>query len=86
MTTVVAVEPDRRLELDAGMALIGASHSSFLLEEREDGCALSIEEHPCAGAIAATWNPVLDGLLGLRDAELLRRVRGIAEGADPWQE
>ena len=82
-TTVVAVERNRRLVLDAGMGPMGASRISFTIEQdRHDaGCTVWIEEDPCRGPIAAVWNRAFDVLLGARNLELLRRLQELAEAA-----
>ena len=64
----------------AGMSVTGASEIRFTLEP---GTRLVIDDHPVRGPIRWVWNPVLDRVMHWRNAELLRRFRGIAERRVP---
>jgi hypothetical protein len=52
---------------------------AFTLEEEGAGTRVTIEEHPQGDPWEKLWNPVLDLLTGLRNAETLRRLKRLAE-------
>ena len=76
-TRVVDVDSPRQLVLDAGMRLFAVNRTAFRLEPR--GGLTEVEEYPVAGPAAKVWNRALDGILWLRNAELLRRLKKLAE-------
>lgn len=52
---------------------------SYSLEPAGFGTRITMEEVPSGGPWEKLWNPVLDGLTSLRNAESLRRLRQLAE-------
>lgn len=78
-TRVVEAEPRRRLVLHAGMRPFAVNRTAFRLEPRGELTEVEVEEYPVAGPAARIWNRGLDGILWLRNAELLRRLKKLAE-------
>lgn len=78
-TRVVDVDSPRQLVLDAGMRPFAVNRTAFRLEPRGGLTEVEVEEYPVAGPAAKVWNRALDGILWLRNAELLRRLKKLAE-------
>lgn len=79
-TKIVAVDPPRRLVLEARLRPAGIAHVEFVLEPCTDGgTAVTIEEHPIDGPAKALPGIVTEAGLVLRNAETLRRLRKLVE-------
>lgn len=78
-TRVVELEQPQRLVLEAGLGPIGQNLTAFRLESHGRRTEVELEEHPIRGPAAKVWNPALDRVLWLRNAELLRRLKKRAE-------
>ncbi len=87
LSRVVELEAGRRLVLRAQMRPLAVNRVAFSLRARDgEGTDVEIEEHAIEGPAAAVWNPVLDGLMWLRNQELLRRLKKVAERrAQRWK-
>jgi uncharacterized protein YndB with AHSA1/START domain len=85
-TKVIAVDPPRRLVLEARARPAGVAHVEFVVESAPDrsGTVVTIEEHPIDGAAEALPSVLTDAGLKLRNVETLRRLRKLVEQrADP---
>lgn len=79
-TEVLAVTPGARLELRAGMRPWAVNNIAFQLAAHEAGTLVEMTEAPVAGLAAAPGlRLVTDWLLRLRNRQVLRRLRAIAE-------
>lgn len=72
------VEPDR-LVLRAQMRPFAVNRVAFSLRPSDGGTEVEVEEHAIEGPAAAVWNRALDGVLWLRNKEMLRRLGKVAE-------
>lgn len=80
VTTVISAHRPHVLRLHACLRAIAVSEITFTLEETGSAEArVSIEEHPVARLAGRTWSRPFDALLWVRNRELLRRLRRIAE-------
>lgn len=79
ITRVVEADPPRQLVLHAGVRPFAVNRTAFRLEPRGPVTEVEVEEHPVTGPAVKIWNPVLDAVLWLRNAELLRRLKRMAE-------
>jgi hypothetical protein len=79
-TSVVASEPGRRLRLRARGWPLGEADVVLVLEDRDDGCLITMEERVVRGPGAMVPEPVLDPAVRWRNVEALRRLALIAEG------
>lgn len=77
-TEVVALDPGRRLELEAYAWPLGTARIVLRLNDRAGGCRVEIEEHPKRGPAGRLHNPGLDLLIKLRNVETLRRLERAA--------
>jgi len=84
-TTVVKVEPERRLVLEVRARPWVVNIVELVLEPVGEGrTRVSMHEHPREGLVHRLWNPLLDGLLHARNVECLRRLGRLArERAEP---
>jgi hypothetical protein len=79
-TVVTECIPVRRLVLEARIRPVGTFLATFEFEPHPSGCTLAVEEHAVGGLCALPGiNQVADRLIGLRNAELCRRFRRLAE-------
>jgi uncharacterized protein YndB with AHSA1/START domain len=78
-TEVLAVEPDRRLELMAHGRPLGDAHIVMELDDEGDGCRVTMYEEPAGGPGRMMANPVGEAILRRRNTESLNRLRAIAE-------
>ncbi len=83
-TCVEAVEDGRRLVLLAHMRPFAVNRVAFTLRPVEEGTEgptteVEVEEYAVQGPVAAVWNPIFDAAMGLRNQEMLRRLKRIAE-------
>ena len=79
LTRVDEVEEGRRLVLAARMMPFAVNRVGFTLHSTAGATQVDVEERPVDGPMAALWNPVLDALMWLRNQEMLRRLRRLAE-------
>lgn len=82
LTRVEEVEEGRRLVLAARMMPFAVNRVVFTLHATAGTTQVDVEERPVEGPVAALWNPVLDALMWLRNREMLRRLRRLAEDRD----
>ena len=75
LSSVMEVDEERRLVLRAQMGPFTVNKVAFTLRPTEGGTEVEIVEYPIEGPAAAVWNRALDGLMWLRNQELLRRLR-----------
>jgi uncharacterized protein YndB with AHSA1/START domain len=78
-TGILAVEPPRRLVLEARAGPAGVAEVVFDVTPEGAGSRVRISERPVGGPAAALRNTVQDGLLEFRNIETLRRLRGCVE-------
>ena len=78
-TCVEEVEDGRRLVLLAHMRPFSVNRVAFTLRPVEDGTEVEVEEYAVKGPVAAAWNPVFEAAMGLRNQEMLRRLKRITE-------
>ncbi len=78
-TCVEEVVEGRRLVLLAHMRPFAVNRVAFTLHPVEEGTEVEVEEYAVQGPVAAVWNPVFDAAMGLRNQEMLRRLKRIAE-------
>ena len=79
LSRVIEVEEPRRLVLRAQMRPLAVNRVAFALRPHDDGTEVEVEEHPIEGPARWLWNPVLDGVMWLRNKEMLRRLSRVAE-------
>jgi len=79
LSRVEEVEYGRRLVLRAQMRPLAVNRVAFTLRPVDDGTEVEVEEHPIEGPVALLWNPVFEGLMWLRNREMLRRLKELAE-------
>src|SRR5204863_3211794 len=73
-TEVLAVDPGRRLELEAHAWPLGSMRIELCLEDEGEGTRVLMTERPARGAGAVLHNRVGDLMLKLRNVEALRRL------------
>ena len=78
-TTVLEVDPPRRLLLRARARPTGIAHVALDLAPRDGGTAVSITEWPVEGLAARLHNRLQDKLIQVRNVESLRRLKRLAE-------
>ena len=78
-TCVEEVEDGRRLVLLAHMRPFAVNRVAFTLRPVEDGTEVEVEEYAVEGPVAAVWNPAFEVAMGVRNQEMLRRLKRIAE-------
>ena len=79
LTRVVEVEEGQRLVLRAQMRPFAVNRVAFGLRPLEGGTEVEVEEHAVEGPAAALWNPVFDRIMWLRNEEMLRWLKTLAE-------
>ncbi len=79
LTRVEEVEGNRRLVLRAQMRPLSVNRVAFTLRRVEEGTDVEVEEYAVEGPVAAVWNPVFEAAMGLRNQEMLRRLKRITE-------
>lgn len=79
VTTVLSVEPDRRLELEVRGWPAGTVRVLVELAPEGGGTRVRMEEHPLRGPARALHNPLSDLAISLRNVETLRRLRRLVE-------
>jgi len=78
-TVALEAEPLRRLVMLVRALPFIQATVAFTLDPEGSGTRVTIEEHPRGEPWVTLWNPVLDGLTGVRNAETLRRLKRLAE-------
>ena len=79
LSRVEEVVDGRRLVLRAQMRPFAVNRVAFTLRPADGGTEVEVEEYPIEGPAALLWNPAFEALMGLRNAEMLRRLRQLAE-------
>jgi hypothetical protein len=79
LTTVAELDEPRVMVLRAQMRPFAVNRVAFRLTPGEEGTEVEVEEHPIEGLAAAMWNPAMDRLMWLRNQEMLRRLKRLAE-------
>lgn len=75
LTTVAEMTEGSRLVLRAQMRPVAVNRVAFTLRPVDAGTEITVEEHAVAGPAAKLWNPLFDGLMWLRNHEMLRRLK-----------
>jgi uncharacterized protein YndB with AHSA1/START domain len=78
-TVSLEVDPPRRLVMLVRALPFLRATVTLTLEPEGSGTRVTMEEHPRGGPWETLWNPVFDGLTGLRNGETLRRLKRLAE-------
>jgi uncharacterized protein YndB with AHSA1/START domain len=78
-TVSLEVDPPRRLVMLVRALPFLRATVTLTLEPEGAGTRVTMEEHPRGGPWETLWNPVFDGLTGLRNGETLRRLKRLAE-------
>jgi uncharacterized protein YndB with AHSA1/START domain len=78
-TKALEAEPPRRLVMVVRALPFIRATVSFTLTPEGSGTRVTMDEHPRGGPWEKVWNPALDLLTGLRNAETLRRLKRLAE-------
>lgn len=78
-TVAVEADPPRRLVMVVRALPFIRATVSFALEPAGSGTRVTMEERPRGTPWEQLWNLVLDRLIGLRNAETLRRLKRLAE-------
>ena len=79
LTRVVDIDDGRRFELRAQMRPLAINRVTFTLRPGEGGTDVEVEERAVEGPAALMWNPAFDGLMWLRNQEMLRRLKRLVE-------
>lgn len=79
-TTVLEVEPGRRLVLEARAWPTGEARVDIGIEPSPGGCRITITEDAVAGPATLIPSPLRQPLLQARNRESLRRLALLAEG------
>lgn len=79
LSRVEEVVDGRRLVLRAQMRPFAVNRVAFTLRTVNGGTEVEVEEYPIEGPAALLWNPAFEALMALRNAEMLRRLRQLAE-------
>ena len=80
-TTVVETEEPRRIVLRARARPIGIAHVELLLTPDGGGTRVDMLEHPVEPAFLRRLSALVDPLICPRNAESLRRLKGLVEGS-----
>jgi len=78
-TVALESDPGRRLVMLVRALPFLRARVSYLLEPDGAGTRITMEEVPMGRPWEKLWNPMLDALTSLRNAETLRRLRLLAE-------
>jgi hypothetical protein len=79
LTRVVDAGDGRRFELRAQMRPFAVNRVSFTIRAAPSGTEVEVEERAVEGPAALMWNPAFDGLMWLRNQEMLRRLKKLVE-------
>ena len=78
-TCVEEVDEGRRLVLRAQMRPFSVNRVAFTLRPAGEGTEVEAEEYAIEGPVALVWNPLFEAAMALRNQEMLRRLKRIAE-------
>jgi uncharacterized protein YndB with AHSA1/START domain len=78
-TSVIACEPQRRLVLEVRARPFVIATVAIHLEPQDSGALVVLDETPTGGIAAALPAPLVDALIGLRNAEAVRRLKRLVE-------
>lgn len=78
-TVALEAEPSRRLVMVVRALPFIRATVSFTLEPEVSGTRVTMEECPRGSPWEQLWNPVVEMLTGLRNAETLRRLKRLSE-------
>jgi uncharacterized protein YndB with AHSA1/START domain len=78
-TRAVEADPPRRLVMLVRALPFIRARVTFTLQPEGSGTRVTMEERPEGGPWEQLWNPVLEKLTELRNAETLRRLKRLAE-------
>jgi uncharacterized protein YndB with AHSA1/START domain len=78
-TVAIESEPPRRLVMAVRAMPFVKATVSLTIEPDGTGSRVTMEEHGRGAPWEKLWNPALDGLTKLRNAETLRRLKRLAE-------
>jgi uncharacterized protein YndB with AHSA1/START domain len=78
-TEVLECEDGRRLVLEARVRPMVVVHVSVTLEPEDGGTRVVLEEWPTGGLAAALPRLVNDAVIGVRNAESVRRIKRLTE-------
>lgn len=79
LSRVEEVVEGRRLVLRAQMRPLSVNRVAFDLRPVDAGTQVDVEEYAIEGPAALVWNPAFEGLMWLRNTEMLRRLKELAE-------
>jgi uncharacterized protein YndB with AHSA1/START domain len=79
LSRVEEVVEGRRLVLRAQMRPMAVNRVAFTLRPVDAGTEVEVEEYAIEGPAALLWNPAFDALMWLRNSEMLRRLKELAE-------
>lgn len=79
LTRVVEMAEPHHLVLRAQMRPFAVNRVAFSLRGEGEGTQVEVEEHAIEGPASAVWGSILDGLMWVRNQEMLRRLRKVAE-------
>jgi uncharacterized protein YndB with AHSA1/START domain len=82
-TSVRASDPPRRLELLVRARPLTQATVTLRLHPEAGGTRVEMDEHPADRRSRILLNPITEPLVRLRNAESLRRLKALAEGAEP---
>lgn len=78
-TSVLEVERPRRMKLEVRARPLVVAHVELILEPAGRGTRVTMIEAPVRGLLGLIRNPLVDGMIHLRNVESLRRLRRLAE-------
>ncbi len=76
-TQSLAYQADVRLELEAQLWPAGTARIAIEVEPVRSGVLVTLDEEPARGVLKNVHNPVLDGVVRLRNLETLRRLETV---------
>ncbi len=79
LSRVEEVDDGRRLVLRAQMRPLAVNLVAFTLRPDDAGTEVEVEEYAIEGPVALLWNPGFEALVSLRNTEMLRRLKNLAE-------
>jgi uncharacterized protein YndB with AHSA1/START domain len=83
VTTVLASTPPTMLRLRVQARPLTVAHVTLSMVAEGAGTRVVMEEVPADLRSKITMNPLVDPLIRLRNAQSLRRLKRLAEGAEP---
>lgn len=79
LTRSMERDGERRLVMRAQMRPLAVNRVEFVLRPKDGGTEVEVEEHAIEGPAALLWNPAFEALMWLRNQEMLRRLKRVAE-------